>query len=118
MPITHFAVGLVAGLVVSCIVASFWRRWLYYAPVFAGLCGFWAQMPDLLGAYAPSSAVLRNVFFLHAVVEAHTRGRELLAFSVTLGLLNLVVVAYIAFIALYLRPGAEREPLPATSPRP
>ena len=45
-PAVHFAAGLIGGTLIAAPIVSFRRRWRRYVPVFAGLCGLWASVPD------------------------------------------------------------------------
>ena len=45
-PAAHFAAGLIGGTLVAGPVVLLRKRWRRYVPVFAGLCGLWAWIPD------------------------------------------------------------------------
>jgi hypothetical protein len=96
-PISHFLVGMLCGAAIGAVAVAFRRRWALYLPPLVLACGFWAEMPWLVGARETTHAVA-NVFFGYAWLHPWVAGREGVAFVCFLAIANLLLLGPVAFL--------------------
>lgn len=99
-PVSHFLIGALCGATIACVVLVFRRRWALWAPPFILACGFWAELPCLLGV-PDTASWLANVFFGYAWLHPVLRHRELVGFVLFLAVANVLLIAYVVFLTRY-----------------
>ena len=99
-PVSHFTIGAFGGAAIASVVLVFRRRWALYFPPFVLACGFWAELPCLVGARG-TTHWLANVFFGYAWLHPWVSGRELYAFAVVVVAANVLLFGYVAFLTGY-----------------
>jgi hypothetical protein len=99
-PVAHYLFGALCGAAVACVVLLFRRRWAAWAPPFVLACGFWGELPWVLG-FGQTTHWLSNVFFGYGWLHPAFRGGEPTAFVLFLVVANLFVVAYTVFLTRY-----------------
>ena len=99
-PASHFLFGALCGAAVAGLVLVFRRRWASYLAPFVLACGFWGEMPCLLGV-PETTHWLANVFFGYAWLHPWVRGRELYGFAMVVLLANLLLLGYVVFLTWY-----------------
>jgi len=99
-PVSHFLFGALCGAVVACVALLFRRRWALYAPPFILACGFWGEMPWLLGAEGARHWAA-NVFFGYAWLHPSVGGGGFLGFFLFLVVANVLLVGYVVFLTWY-----------------
>ena len=99
-PASHFLIGALCGAAIACVALVFRRRWALWMPPFVLACGFWAELPWLLG-FPETTSWLANVFFGYAWVHPSLLGRELVGFVLVLAIANVLLIAYIVFLTKY-----------------
>jgi len=100
-PVAHFLFGALCGSAVACVALLFRRRWAVYAPPFVLACGFWAELPQVLG-FGRTTHWLSNAFFGYGWLHPAFVGRELAAFELFLVVANVFVVAYVVYVTRYM----------------
>lgn len=100
-PVSHFLFGALCGAAVACVALLFRRRWAAYAPPFILACGFWGELPHLLG-FPDTAHWLANVFFGYAWLHPALRESGTAGFVLFLVVANVFVVAYAVFVTRYL----------------
>ncbi|HPD13628.1 MAG TPA: hypothetical protein PLE19_01670 [Planctomycetota bacterium] len=97
---SHFLVGMLCGAALGGVAVALRRRWLVWLPPFVLACGCWAEGPLLLGM--PHTAhPLANLFFGYAWLHPWLAADEVTALFFVLGLTNLMLLAYVVFLARY-----------------
>ncbi|HUT35673.1 MAG TPA: hypothetical protein VNE39_19440 [Planctomycetota bacterium] len=96
-PATHFLFGMLCGAAIGGVAVALRRRWLAWLPAFILACGFWAEMPCLVGVRDVAHP-LANVFFGYAWLHPWLEADELTGFSFVLGLANLMMLACVVFL--------------------
>jgi len=99
-PVSHFLFGALCGAVIASVVVVFRRRWMLYLPPFVMACGFWGEMPYLLGA-RETTHWLANVFFGYSWLHPWIKGRDFFGFLMALVIANVLVLSYVAFLTWY-----------------
>ncbi len=95
-PISHFLVGMLVGSAIGAVLATVWRRAIAWLPALALACGFWAEMPCLLG-FPGTTHPLANIFFGYSWLHPWVRGRELVSFIAVVAVASLMLIACVAF---------------------
>jgi len=96
-PTTHFLIGMFAGGAIGAVLATVRRGWAAWLPALVLACGFWAEMPWLLG-FGETAHPFANIFFGYAWVHPWVRGRELVALAAVVVIASLMLVACVAFV--------------------
>jgi len=96
-PISHFLVGMLVGSAIGAVLATVWRRAIAWLPALVLACGFWAEMPQLLG-FGETTHPLANIFFGYSWLHPWIRGRELVALAAVTVIASLMLVACVAFV--------------------
>ncbi|MBM4036952.1 MAG: hypothetical protein FJ290_00430 [Planctomycetes bacterium] len=99
-PATHFLFGMLCGAAIGGVATALRRRWLAWLPAFILACGFWAEVPLLLGA-RDATHPLANVFFGYAWLHPWLEADEVTAFFFVLGLANLMLLGCLAFLSRF-----------------
>ena len=99
-PVSHFLIGALCGAAIACVVLLFRRRWALYTPPFILACGFWAELPWLLGL-GETSHWLANVCFGYAWLHVSVAGRELAGLGAFLVVANVLMLGYVVFLTRY-----------------
>jgi hypothetical protein len=99
-PVSHYLFGALFGALVACVAVVFRRRWVLYMPPFILACGFWAEMPYLLGIPGTRHP-LANLFFGYAALHPWLQGREFAGFVLLLVLVNALILGYVVFLTWY-----------------
>lgn len=120
-PATHFLFGMLCGAAIGAVGVAARRRLLVWLPPFVLACGFWAEMPCLVGA-GDTAHPLANVFFGYAWLHSWLAADEVVSFVFVLGLANLMLLGYVVFLARFFAMADmvrwEREPPPSGRRRP
>jgi hypothetical protein len=76
------------------------RKWalVLYLPPFVLGCGFWGELPYLMGA-SETTHPLANVFFGYAWLHPWLEGQESVAFFAVLLVANLFLLGYVLFVS-------------------
>jgi len=98
--VTHFLVGMLCGAAIASAAVLFRRRWLLYLPPFVLACGFWAELPILVGAQ-DTTHWLANVCFGYAWLHRWVPGREFAGFILVLFIMNVLLLGYVVFLTRY-----------------
>jgi len=99
-PMGHFLFGMLCGTAIACLVVMFRRRWGAMAPPFVLACGFWAELPHLLGL-GDTTHWAANVFFGYPWLHPSLSGSVVAEFAVFLVIANVLVAGYAAFLTWY-----------------
>lgn len=99
-PISHFLVGMLAGSAIGAVLATVRRRTAAWLPALALACGFWAEMPFLLG-FPQTTHPLANIFFGYPWLHPWVRGRELVALVAVLVIASLMLLACVVFVVRF-----------------
>ena len=99
-PVTHFLFGALCGAAIAGVAVVFRRRWALCLPPFVLACGFWAEVPYVLGA-RDVTHWLANVFFGYAWLHPWAHGRELIGFFFVLVIANILLVGYVVFLTWF-----------------
>lgn len=97
---THFLIGMLCGATIGAVAGVLRRRLLVWLPPFVLACGFWAEVPCLLGL-SDTGHPLANVFFGYAWLHPLLAGDEVTAFFFVLGLACVMLLAYVVFLARF-----------------
>lgn len=97
-PASHFLFGAFCGAAIGGIAVVLRRRLALYLPPFIIACGFWGEMPCLLGSPATAEP-LANLFFGYAWLHPWLAGHANIAFFGVLLTLNLLLLGYAAYVA-------------------
>ncbi len=100
-PTTHFLIGMFAGGAIGAVLVTVRRAWAAWLPALVLACGFWAEMPCLLG-FGETTHPLANIFFGYAWLHPWVRGRELVALAAVVVIASLMLVGYVAFVVRFL----------------
>jgi hypothetical protein len=101
-PASHFLFGALCGAALGALGGALAppgrRAWVaLWLPPFVLACGFWGELPWLLGI--PETAhPLANLCFGYAWLHPWFQGHETLAFAAALAVANLLVLAYVIFL--------------------
>lgn len=96
-PVSHFLVGMLCGAAIGGVAVAVRRRWLAWLPAFILACGFWAEVPLLVGTPHPTHP-LANVFFGYAWLHPWLEADEVTGFFFVLGVANLMVLGCVVFL--------------------
>jgi hypothetical protein len=125
-PASHFLFGALCGAALgglAVMLASPERRprRALYLPPFVLACGFWAELPFLLGC-SEATHPLANVFFVYVWLHPWLRGNETAAAAAVVLVANLFLLAYVLFLSWCFSTAAllrwEREGPPRKGRRP
>jgi hypothetical protein len=99
-PASHFLFGALCGSAIGGLAVVGRRRWLPLLPPFVLACGFWAELPLLLG-FGHVTHWSANLFFGYAWLHGEGWGNEGWAFTVVAGLGALMCAAYAVSLTWY-----------------
>ena len=99
-PVSHFLFGALCGAAIACVAVMIRRRWAMYAPPFILACGFWGELPHLVGL-GETTHWIANVFFGYAWLHPSLCGRELAGFAAFVVVANVLLAGYVVFLTWY-----------------
>ena len=99
-PVSHFLFGALCGTAAACVALLFRRQWAPCVPPFVLACGFWGEMPHLLG-FGDATHWAANVFFGYGWLHTALVGREAAGFVLFLIVANLFVVGSVVYLTRY-----------------
>jgi len=100
-PVSHFLFGALCGAAVACVALLYRRRWAAYAPPFILACGFWGELPHLLG-FGRTTHWLSNVCFGYGWLHPAFGGGEAAAFALFVAVASVLLLGYVVFLTRFV----------------